>query len=206
MCDNQSPARRNNPANDNPQGSFYHAGFRSATPMGAGGSSAIPNITGWPRQISWREFDELSQRPADESEDAYIEYNMDLSYGWTMDGGQALLDSIDITVRFDSNASWVVGSQKDATLLSHEQGHYDITGLCYRRMGRELSALRAGTGEALDSEVASIKQTANRGAKQLNTRYDNVIRYRPRFMGKKCVVINEVSSDWFALKELLHNY
>ena len=132
MCDNQSLARRNNPANDNPQGSFYHADFRSATPMCACGSSATP--------------------------------------------------------------------------MSHEQGHYDIAGLCYRRMGRELSALRAGTGEALDSEVASIKQTANRGAKQLNTRYDNVIRDRPRFMGKKCVVINEVSSDWFALKELLHNY
>lgn len=172
MCDDISPARAYSPANDNPQGSSYHAGFRSPTSLGAGASSAIPVITGWTRNIRWSEFDERSARPAGESEDAYIEYSMDLNYGWTTDAGRTLLSSIDILIEVTS-ASWVVGSERSDELLAHEQGHFDVAGLVYRQMGKDLSDLRAGSERALKSRVARIKREANRRALQLNRRYDS---------------------------------
>ncbi|MEH6814534.1 MAG: hypothetical protein V7677_18520, partial [Motiliproteus sp.] len=74
MCEDQSPARRNNPAMESPAGSPPHAGFRSPTPVGVATEAPIsgPALNGWPHQVAWSEFRSRTSRPRGGSEDAQI--------------------------------------------------------------------------------------------------------------------------------------
>ncbi len=74
-----------------------------------------------------------------------------------------------VTVQEDT---WVVTSQKSDDLLSHEQGHYDLTGLSGRDMANEMAAARARTPAALQARVSQIIRTYRRRAKAWTDSYD----------------------------------
>jgi hypothetical protein len=134
-----------------------------------------PTLTGWPRQIDWSEFQEVAQRPPGEKEDAQISSNLEqpAEVGVARQGGRFRLSAYEAVLSIDRLESWVVGSTKSDTLLAHEQGHYDITGVIARDLVRDLRALRATTTAALERDVKATIRRADDLAKRLNKLYDD---------------------------------
>jgi len=155
------------------------AGWTDLGPVGmdAGGNASAPaslQISGWPRSISWDEFKDLSARPTGETEDAQIHSEVDQPSRVSVvrEGGVYRVTSLTVTLRTVDEDNWVVTSQKSADLLSHEQGHYDITGLTGRDMGNEIVAVRARSRDDLQTKVTQIIEKYRRRAKALTERYD----------------------------------
>jgi hypothetical protein len=155
------------------------AGWTDLGPVGmdGGGDSSTPanlQISGWPRSITWDEFNELSARPPGETEDAQIHSEVDQPSRVSVvrEGGIYRVTSLTVTLRTVNEDNWVVTSHKSADLLSHEQGHYDITGLMGRDMGNEIVAVRARSRQDLQTKVTQIIEKYRRRAKALSERYD----------------------------------
>ncbi len=174
MCEGQSPARSNNPALESPPGSPPHAGFKSAQPQGVTVSTAGPTLSGWPRQIAWSEFRDLGSRPGGASEDAQIAVELRPSrLAIERENGQFKLGNVTFRMVVNRPDSWVVTGQKSTTLLEHEQGHYDIVGLCYRDLIAELQRLRANSKSQLAREVRLLMGQYDRLADTLSKEYDS---------------------------------
>ena len=141
---------------------------------GGGSGKANLKITGWPRSITWGEFKELPARPSGENEDAQIHSEVDQpsEVAVVREGGELRVSALTVTIRTVTEDDWVVTSQKSAELLSHEQGHYDITGLMGRDMGNEIVAARASSRDDLQTKVTQIIQKYAQRAKDLSAQYD----------------------------------
>jgi hypothetical protein len=68
--------------------------------------------------------------------------------------------------------SWVVESEKTDDLLAHEQGHYDIVGLCNRDMVAEARTLRGSSRNGLIREVRRVMTEHDQRADGLSDQYD----------------------------------
>jgi hypothetical protein len=174
MCENPSPAHSHNPAITNPQGSSSHAGFTSANTLGTGVSSTGPRLAGWPRQIAWNEFREVNQHPGGVDENAQIYVQLAPGNLRTVrEGGQYRLGDMEMHMTVLRAQSWVVAGHKTSALLAHEQGHFDITGLVYRRMLPELRAVREHSLRRLANEVRRILRKYNIESQRLSDLYDS---------------------------------
>ena len=174
MSDNPFPAGSNNHAPATPPGNSPRAGFRGAQPLGAGTATTGPTLTGWPRAISWSEFTERSSRPSGESEDAQI--SVQLQGGDVKvirERGRFRLGDSDFPMVVDTFASWVVKDKKSAALLAHEQGHFDIAGLCYRDMMTELRKLREKSPARLGRATKRIMDKHDKRGDALSDLYDS---------------------------------
>jgi predicted secreted Zn-dependent protease len=58
------------------------------------------------------------------------------------------------------------------TLLSHEQGHYDITALGARELYNALLQLTAPSGHELQTRASQLRQRIQQKINRTNTRYD----------------------------------
>jgi hypothetical protein len=132
-------------------------------------------IVGWPRNLSWSEFKEIPARPAGENEDAQIrsEAAPPSQAVVTSEGGALRVVSITIRLRTVREDCWVVKDQKSADLLSHEQGHYDLTGLLARDSGNEILAVRASSRDELQARVSTIVKKYQERAETWTKRYDS---------------------------------
>jgi hypothetical protein len=142
---------------------------------GSGSStSATVQMSGWPKSISWADFTELGARPPGENEDAQIHSEVDQpsQVSVTREGGVFRVSSLTVEIRVVAEDNWVVTSQKSNDLLSHEQGHYDLTGLLGRDMGNEIVAARGRSTDDLQAKVTRIIQTYRQRAKAWTERYD----------------------------------
>lgn len=155
------------------------AGFGEPGPVGldtGGGGPASLVVNGWPRALAWDEFRELDARPTDAEGDENAQIHSDVNQpervSVVREGGQRRVSSLTVTISIISGDTWVVRSSKTAELLSHEQGHYDLTGLSGREMGNEILAARAGTLEDLQRQVTAIIERARARAQTWNARYD----------------------------------
>ncbi|WP_333874605.1 DUF922 domain-containing protein [Methylobacter sp.] len=174
MCEDLSPARSNIPASESPPGSPPHAGFRSAQPQGVTVATAGPILSGWPRQIAWSEFRDLERRPSGESENAQVAVELRPSRILIeRENGQLKLGNVTFRMDINRSDSWVVAGQKSTALLAHEQGHYNIVGLCYRDLVAELQRLRASSQSQLAREVRRIMGQYDRLADTLSAEYDS---------------------------------
>jgi hypothetical protein len=68
--------------------------------------------------------------------------------------------------------SWVVVSAKTSELLAHEQGHYDIVGLCYRDLVAEARTLRGATRNRLVLAMRRVMREHDQRAESLTREYD----------------------------------
>jgi hypothetical protein len=66
-----------------------------------------------------------------------------------------------------------VANQKSDTLLAHEQGHFDITGLVARDLVKALAALRVSTTDELQREVSRLFEAYDAWANSLSKQYDD---------------------------------
>ncbi len=155
------------------------SGFTSPGVIGTntGGGTAPPavlGLTGWPRTLTWADFSEIESRPAGSDENAQIhsEITQPDNVAVQNQGGHYRVTSLTVNLSVDPSDSWVVRSQKSPELLSHEQGHYDLTGLMGREMGNEILAARAPTVRALQDLVKGIIARYRQRAKHLNEQYD----------------------------------
>lgn len=152
-----------------------NAGFEARGPLGKGDVSvAGPRLTGWPKQISWSEFREVVTRPSGETEDAQIDTRtlQPERVGVAREQGQFRLGNFTVKLNVIRDNSWVVANQKSETLLVHEQGHFDITGLVARDLVKALGALRVSTTEELQREVTRLFEAYDAWAKSLSNQYD----------------------------------
>ena len=153
-----------------------HTTSGDARPLGADPPAPVagPTLTGWPRTIGWDEFQELPRRPVGVNEDAQISSELEQppQVGVAREGGRFRLDSYEAVLSVKTSDSWVVASTKSAALLTHEQGHYDITGLVARDLIADLRSLRAATTAALEREVKGAIRRADTLADSLTQRYD----------------------------------
>jgi len=174
MCEAPSPALSNIPASESPPGSPPHAGFRSAQPQGVTLSTAAPTLSGWPRQIAWSEFRDLERQPSGVPETAQVAVELRPSQLSIERGnGQFKLGNVTFRMGINRSDSWVVAGQKSDALLAHEQGHYNIVGLCYRDLVVELQRLRASSQSQLAREVRRIMGQYDRLADTLSAEYDS---------------------------------
>ncbi|MCU7905708.1 MAG: DUF922 domain-containing protein [Candidatus Thiodiazotropha sp. (ex Epidulcina cf. delphinae)] len=176
MCETPSPARNNRPVPSGPSRDLPHAGFSSAQPVGAGASTAQagPTLSGWPRQLAWSDFSDIQSRPRGESEDAGISIGFRpgrLTY--EQENGEYRLGVVEFRMVLNQSGSWVVVSGKNATLLAHEQGHYDIVGLCYRDLVAEIRRLRGRSRRRLIVQVRRAMREHDQRADTLTRQYDS---------------------------------
>jgi len=152
-----------------------NAGFGSPVPLGEGDAvPSGPRLTGWPRQISWNQFQEVGSRPAGEKEDAQIDTQTAQSdrVGVAREQGRFRLGDFEVKLKVIRSNSWVVTSQKSDTLLAHEQGHFDITGLVARDLVKALGALRVDTTDELQREVSRLYEAYKAWGQGLSDQYD----------------------------------
>ena len=153
-----------------------NAGFEARGHLGQGDASVTgPRLTGWPRQVLWSEFQEVATRPSGENEDAQIDTQtlQPERVGVAREQGRFRLGNFAVKVIVIRDNSWVVASQKSDTLLAHEQGHFDITGLVARDLVKALGALRVSTTDELQREVSRLFETYDAWAKSLSKQYDD---------------------------------
>jgi hypothetical protein len=72
----------------------------------------------------------------------------------------------------NASESWVVVSEKTEQLLIHEQGHFDIAGLCYRDLVAEARGLRERSRNRLVREVRRVMSEHDQRADSLSEEYD----------------------------------
>ena len=175
MCETPSPARRNRPAASGSSRDIPHGGFRSAQPAGAAAAAqGGPRLSGWPRQLSWGDFRDIQSRPREASEDARISVGFRpgrLTY--VEENGTHRLGDVAFRMVLNSGGSWVVVAAKTPALLAHEQGHYDIVGLCYRDLVNEISGLRESSRRRLILDVRRVMREHDQRADTLTRQYDS---------------------------------
>lgn len=178
MCEQPSPARSNNPAPAEAGGPLPHAGFAGASPQGVGTASDGPTLSGWPRRVTWQAFRQRSKRPAGHNEDAQIA--VELRPGrlrMVREAGQFRIGRSTLRVRINARRSWVVTSRRSNALLAHEQGHFDLTGLCYRDLVAAIKSARRNSRSALVAEVRRLLREYDQRSDRLSVDYDAATRH-----------------------------
>lgn len=175
MCENPPSTLANNPVVASPSGCSPHAGFAQNQPQGLSSSSPSHlQLSGWPRNISWSEFRLLRRRPRGVPEDAQTAtVLMPSRIKVAQENGQFKLVQGSFKVVVDKSNSWVVSKQRSSGLLAHEQGHYDLCGLCYRDLMLELERIRAGSVRELKRRLNEIMKKTDRLADKLSIQYDS---------------------------------
>jgi hypothetical protein len=79
---------------------------------------------------------------------------------------------MEFSMVLNAGGSWVVTSAKTAELLAHEQGHYDIVGLCYRDLVAEARSLRGASRNRLMLEVRRVMREHDQRAESLTREYE----------------------------------
>jgi hypothetical protein len=132
------------------------------------------SINGWPRKISWREFEPVNEAPGGENGQAYIHSTFHFQYSSTKkDRNGWRLEGLIVKVAVDKGQSWVVKGKQHPELLNHEQGHYDITGLVGgRELHASLTSLRTGSSKVLDEQKEEIVDRIQKKVNRLQEKYD----------------------------------
>jgi hypothetical protein len=179
MCETSSPARRNMPTVPGPQPDAPHAGFRSAHPEGADAPAATPGplLVNWPKDLVWDEFRQVSSKPENIAENATVA-PVCISGGkkFHLENGEYRLGDVKFTMKLVRANTWVVKSARTDELLAHEQGHYDIAGLCNRDMVAEIRQLRNSNKNDLVREANRIMIKHEKNAKDLSESYDSFLQ------------------------------
>ena len=131
-------------------------------------------ITGWPKKISWKNFQKVDAAPANVDGQAYTFTEFSFNYSGTKRDKRGFrLIGIEVKVSINTSNSWVVKGTQHPDLLIHEQGHYDITGLVGgRELLHSLQALRAVNRQRLVNQVETTYTRIGKKVKRLHIKYD----------------------------------
>ena len=157
-------------------------------------SDFAANVDGWPRQLTWSDFQERSVRPPKVEEHAQIKADIVREGGgirWKDRGGQVWFapDAGDtplaVRVTVIEAETWVLEGGEDEPwsrrgvkserLLRHEQGHFDLTGLAACKLYRQYTSndLKASSQDAVVEEIRRLLKQIKQAAGELDERYDH---------------------------------
>lgn len=129
-----------------------------------------------PTLLAWTDFSPVNALPDGSGEDAQTATKMSPLSGIRPVSAQGSfsLPDLTLTVGLDRAQTLVVrtASKTDA-LLKHEQGHYDITVLTIRALGRELEQLSVDSPHALGQQVMDAVSKHQKRADALEQKYDD---------------------------------
>jgi hypothetical protein len=175
MYKHPSPAQTNRSVSATVSEYTPHGGFVSAQPEGADlpPTQPGPTLEGWPRSITWKEFTKINKRPKGEVEDGQISVSLVHSKLKVVEeNNQYKLGEMEFKIKVKKSESWVVKSAITAELLAHEQGHYDIAGLCYRDFLAATRILWGDSRNELILEVSNLMDEHGQRAVNLSKQYD----------------------------------
>ena len=132
-------------------------------------------LTGWPRDLRWRDFRQIENRPDGEAEDALVAPETITGEARIFrDGGQWMIAELSLDIIVRREMSWVIRSRRSVDLLKHEQGHFDIHGMIVGRdLVEEIKALRGRSGRRLANALRTRMRRARRRAQRLTDSYDS---------------------------------
>lgn len=130
-------------------------------------------LTGLVYAVKWSDFQ--GQVPAGATHTAHIDTRMNLQFGWRQRQGQvSLADNVVMTVLIRRQQSWAKTTGRTASLLAHEQRHYDITALMARDLFIDVMALKGQSfpnRAALQSAIDALSATYD--PQPVQERYDH---------------------------------
>jgi len=131
-------------------------------------------VTGWRTTLAWTQFRTVQNAPAGVNEDAQTEAAIEAPAQVSIqpDGSQLKLANFNVRVRIVPIGTWVVRGKSSASLLTHEQGHWDIAGLSAHEYHRALAALRAADRDSLAQQAADALQSNQTKVDALQVKYD----------------------------------
>ncbi|MEW8540043.1 MAG: hypothetical protein AB2565_09730 [Candidatus Thiodiazotropha endolucinida] len=83
------------------------------------------------------------------------------------------LGEMEFEMVLNAAGSWAVVSAKTAELLAHEQGHFDIVGLCYRDLVAEARTLRGRSRNRLLLAMREHDQRADSLTREYDTQTEH---------------------------------
>jgi hypothetical protein len=112
------------------------------------------SVSGWPRTLKWEDYTGLvpphQQREAMTAASLAGQFQLERV-------GRLFRATVRVVVEFVANESWVrPQSRADAALLTHEQGHFDITGLMAFEMARSLEAVQGRKSKDVESRAKKV--------------------------------------------------
>jgi hypothetical protein len=137
-------------------------------------------LSGFPRVLNWGDFRQVKTAP-DPSAAALTASGYQLAAGWKarLKDGEYRVHNLRVSVSL-SHTSWAIPSARsNSTLLLHEQGHYDITGLIARDLVRgvlnlsfqeEVVAVLKDSGDSPAQHLNYVQKLFNDSVKDLDSR------------------------------------
>jgi hypothetical protein len=118
-------------------------------------------VHGFPYALRWLDFAKVksSKRPPMQ---AFTRSQLSFNGGHVaLVAGAYVLRGVSVRVSINKKLSWAVGSAETKSLLNHEQGHFDITGLVARDLIRKVLDLSVSV-----SELATLPEAGKTAAEQ----------------------------------------
>lgn len=131
-------------------------------------------VHGWPSNLQWHQFRTIPRSPPGVDEDAQIQTDTRPPNHVQIEhnGAQFRLARFDVQNVVVHSGTWVVHGTATQALLNHEQGHWDIAGLCAYEYYRALEALRAPNRSALQAGATAALRRMRQKASRLQLKYD----------------------------------
>lgn len=119
--------------------------------------------------LTWKDFITRSTTQNDSRFPSTVSTGLDFNWDYNIDNAQQNF-SYTVCARLYPGSSWVISSQKDSTLLAHEQLHYDITELYARKLRKVISGYQLGRNIRKDLKL--IYDTIEDSRKKMQVKYD----------------------------------
>ena len=132
-------------------------------------------LHGFQHVVRWTEFKTVKSAPDGSEEDALTQavFNTPFSSIQRTDGKWVITPTrLSVTIRMDTQNSWVVNGRQSTPLLAHEQGHYNITALGARDCHTDILAIVGDSTDDVQSQVNSIVSSAQSLIASVNDMYD----------------------------------
>lgn len=134
-------------------------------------------ITGFNHAVAWNEFRRVANRPGNASEDAFIAAVTNVDYDFEGGGREWAVTDVRASVAVNPAPSWVVQSQQTASLLAHEQGHFDITALGLREEANRTAEITGTSRRDIRRQRNQLHEGIQRRINQANRRYDTLTNH-----------------------------
>ncbi len=155
-------------------------------------AEVVSNRIAWDKNhtLSWSDFKGKADNYS--SLDAYTMLGIELEVLGQKNG------KVDMGVfgYFEKNKSWVKSKEKTASLLSHEQRHFDLCEIYRRKMIEKLEAKNPYSFKGFSDEVSAIFNEMFNAYTQEQARYDHETHHSQK---------KEIQQEWdkFIVDELL---
>ena len=137
--------------------------------------SLLCSAQGEEQKILWKADEKLTWADFQGAPDPRIPYHANtssgLSFSWSLKTSEDSAEFVyEVHSYFHPMESWVKGEQPSASLLAHEQLHFDISELYVRKLRQQLAGYQLGA--EVKEDLNRIYQENEKGRQLMQDRYD----------------------------------